>query len=275
MHPSLSNRRARPRLVALGDLVLDIVVAPEVAIASGTDVGGSIRFRTGGSAANVARSFAALGGQATFVGGVGADALGRRLVATLRSAGVTVHAARVRQPTARLVVLLGPGGERSFVTQRGAADYLRPVDLRRAWVRRAGVLHLPAYSLLAEPLAAAARQAAEWAHAGGGIVSVDLASARPLLGMGRRAARRLIADVAPDLLLANADEAAALVARGAAERLVALAPCVVIKEGAEGCRVMWRADAADPASELLQLTVATRRIDTTDTTGAGDAFDAG
>ena len=267
----------RPRLVALGDLVLDIVVTADVEIATGTDVGGAISFRTGGSAANTARAFAALGGRATFVGAVGTDALGRRLVASLRTGGVTTHVARAARPTARVVVIIGLGarGERSFITQRGAADQLRPADLRATWFSRTGALHLPAYSLLREPLASAALTAAAWARAGGALVSVDLASARPLADAGRRRVQGLLADVAPDVLFGNVEEAR-VVAGGHAERsLLALAPTVVIKEGAEGGRVLWRAEAGDPASDVLQQTVATRRIDTADTTGAGDAFDAG
>ena len=62
-------------LVALGDLVLDVVVAPERSVESGTDVPGTLRFRAGGSAANVARSFAHLGGAASFVGSVGSAKL--------------------------------------------------------------------------------------------------------------------------------------------------------------------------------------------------------
>jgi sugar/nucleoside kinase (ribokinase family) len=48
--------------------------------------------------------------------------------------------------------------------------------------------------------------------------------------------------------------------------LLDLAPICVVKAGAAGCTVMW-------ANE--ELTVAARPFKTTDTTGAGDAFDAG
>ena len=60
----------KPRLVCLGDLMLDVVVRPSSAIESGTDVPGAIRFRAGGSAANTCRSFVALGGSAGPVPGV-------------------------------------------------------------------------------------------------------------------------------------------------------------------------------------------------------------
>ncbi len=55
-------------------------------------------------------------------------------------------------------------------------------------------------------------------------------------------------------------------------QLLDFAPVVVIKEGAAGCRVLWR---GDNQAEVLEIDVATRSIAATDTTGAGDAFDAG
>ena len=84
--------------------------------------------------------------------------------------------------TARIGMLVDAAGERSFVADRGAADLLEPGDLRPAWFAGAGVLHLPAYSLLR--IAAGRRggpRAIDLARAAGAAVSVDLASAAPLL----------------------------------------------------------------------------------------------
>lgn len=255
--------------MCLGDLVLDVVVHGGAAVDVATDVAGSIRFRRGGSAANTARAFAALGGHATFVGAVGADPLGKLLAGDLRAAGVTVRAISVRGRTARLIALVGPGGERSFVTDRGAADSLRPAAIDRSWLRHTDALHLPAYSLLAAPLADAALLAVERVRAAGGLISVDLASRRPLIEAGIQDVHALLARIAPDVLLANADEAATLTGRHV-RRLLDLAPVVVIKQGDAGCSVQWRA-----ASGVLAIDVATKPISATDTTGAGDAFDAG
>jgi len=271
------------RIVSCGDLILDIVTRAEAPLAHGSDTPGSIRFRQGGSAANTARWVARLGGRSTFIGAVGRDAWGRRLVAALRAAGVTVHAPRVAAPSARIVALIGSDGERSFVTERGAADQLLPTALRPSWLRRCAVLHLPAYSLLASPLESAARRAVELARAGGAAVSVDLASRQPLLAAGLATSWDRIASLKPDVLLANAAEAGTL-ARGAprggvgaatpATALLALSPLVVVKEGAAGCRVLVRGPGPGPLA-ALELVVAARPAHAEDTTGAGDAFDAG
>jgi sugar/nucleoside kinase (ribokinase family) len=270
-HGVARRRARRPRLACLGDLTLDVVIRSEQPLASGTDVPGTVVLRAGGSAANTARAFAALGGEATFIGAVGDDGLGRRLVAAVRADGVRVHAPTVRRATARLAAIVDRSGERSFVTARGAADGLRASHLRGAWLTRVDALHLPAYSLLGEPLASATKAAISHARGADRLVSVDLASRGPLLARGRGAARALLAEADPDVLLGNADEARALVG-GATERLLELAPLVVVKEGAAGCRVLWR--AADNGS-VLQLAVATARVEAADTTGAGDAFNAG
>jgi len=269
---AIHRRRRRPLLVALGDLVLDIVVRPERPVASGTDVPGTIIFRAGGSAANTCRAFVQLGGAATLIAAVGDDGWGRRLVAALRAEGVQVRSPRVDAASARLVALISSRGERSFVTQRGAADRLRPEHVDGSWLRAAHVLHLPAYSLLVEPLSAAALAACGYARQAEALVAVDLASRQPLLDLGLTVAAERIAAAAPDILFANHDEAAALAGPRGAEGLLRLAPVVVIKEGQAGCRVIWR---PGQGADVREIDIATTPVAAADTTGAGDAFDAG
>lgn len=265
-----------PSLVVLGDLLLDVVAQAEAGLRSGSDVDGTVRFRVGGSAANVARSFARLGGGVTLVCAVGRDGWGTRLVEAVRADGVTVRAVRVAAETGRLLALVGADGERTFVTERGATDGIRADDLRATWFRGVRALHVPAYGLIRDEPYAAARRAAEVARgtatAGRGpLVSVDLASYGPLRDLGVPVAKRRVASLAPDLLFANRREASALTGRRAHfAPLLDLAPVVVVKEGASGCRVLWRT-----GTEVGLLEVATTPIAAADTTGAGDAFAAG
>lgn len=248
------------------------MVISEDPLERGTDVSGTVRFRQGGSAANVARAFSRLGGQATFIGSIGADAWGRRLTAVLRADGLRVHVVTTASPTGRLVAIVERGsGERSFITERGAADALTARDIRPAWLRGVGALHLPGYSIFNQPLGGAAALAGEMARGRGVLVSADLASVGPLLAVGRRSTWSRIQGLAPHLILANSAEAAALAGRLGPARLLELAPVVVVKEGAEGCRVLWR----EEGDRILQQSVATTPIASADTTGAGDAFAAG
>ena len=251
--------------------MLDVVLAPDRPLETGTDVPGRVVLVQGGSAANTARWLARLGARATLISAVGRDPEGRALVDLVRGDGVTARVTRIAGGrTGRIGVLVAPGGERSFVADRGAADALEPGDLQPAWFASVDALHLPAYSLLTEPLGAAARRAVALARDATAAVSVDLASTGPLLAHGRASAREMIATTAPDFLFATAGEADALLGGGGLETLLQLAPMAVVKRGSKGVTVLARS-----GDERVRLEVATTTVPTADTTGAGDAFDAG
>ena len=258
----------------MGDLVLDVVLVPDSALRRGTDITGRVSLRQGGSASTTARWLGRLGARCSLVCAVGRDATGRSLIAAVASDGVVVHAVRVAgAATGRIGVVVEPGGERSFVTERAAALRLAPADLRAAWFAGADAVHLPAYSLLDQPLGLAGLEACRLAHAAGALVTVDLSSSAPLLAAGRRAALALIREAAPDLLFATRDEASALLGAGREDRLADLAPMAVLKMGRQGAAVLLR-DAAG-GSGGTRFDVATTPITPHDTTGAGDAFNAG
>src|SRR5256885_16275285 len=71
-----------------------------------------------------------------------------------------------------------------MATQRGASLGLRPEDLRPEWMEGINLIHVPAYSLFHEPLAAAARAAVDMARSRGGALAVDLSSVAGLLEYG-------------------------------------------------------------------------------------------
>lgn len=170
--------------------------------------------------------------------------------------------------TGRLGVIVEPSGERTFVADRGAMLRLRPRHLRARWFAGAQLLHLPAYSMLGEGLAATSRRAAGLAHASGGRVSVDLASAGFLEDYGVDAVLETVAAVAPDVILANEAETSTVVRGSHAGLLLDLAPLVVLKLGRRGAAILGRAFPRE-------VGVAARRRTVADTTGAGDGFDAG
>ena len=270
--PRRPRASRRPRVVVLGDLVVDVVVAPARALQTATDVPGGVAFRQGGSAATTARWLARLGARTTLVCAVGRDREARALIAAVESDGVQVRATRVPGArTGRIAVVVAPsGGERSFVADRRAADGLAPAELLAATFR-VDLLHLPVYSLLGAPLGEAGRRAIRLARDSGALVSLDLASVGPLLAVGRRAAVRLVRDAAPDVLFATAAEAGSLLGAGRElPDVLELAPLVVLKRGRLGATLFAR-----QGPDRLAFDVATPPIDAPDTTGAGDAFDAG
>jgi sugar/nucleoside kinase (ribokinase family) len=274
--PVAPVRLPPPRVIVLGDLVLDVVLQASAPIETGTDVPGRVEIRQGGSAANVARWLARLGTRSQLVCAIGRDGAGRSLVAQLRRDDVTVHAVRIAgYRTGRIGVLVAPSGERSFVADRRAATRMEPDDLHADWFDGVDLLHLPAYSLLVEPLGSAGVRAVELTRARGSRgarVSVDLASVGPLLAHGRREARELVARIQPDIVFATESEAEALMGR-APEGLLEHAHVAVIKRGPRGARVFARDET--PTEPPLRFDIATTPVAAEDTTGAGDAFDAG
>ena len=231
----------KPRVLVLGDLVLDVVLTPDRPIETGTDVPGTVGIRQGGSAANTARWLARLGVETQLVCAVGRDGAGRSLVAQVADDGVRVRAARVAGArTGRIGVIVAPTGERSFVADRRAALALRPDHLHPEWFARIDLVHVPGYSLMGEPIGSAARAAVGLARERVAQVSCDLSSIGPLMAQGRRPARELIAGIAPDILFATETEAEAFLGRYAADGMIEHAAIVVIKRGARGARVLAR-----------------------------------
>jgi ribokinase len=247
-----------PRIVVVGDVVTDVLAVLAAPLAPGSDTPAAIRLTGGGQAANTAAWLAWRRHPVTLVGAVGTDQAGDLRVAELTDLGV--HCAVRRDPTVPTgtVVVLVAAGERTMVTERGANLRLTPEDIDAALADApdATHLHLSGYTLLDAASRAAGRHALTSARERGLTTSVDVASAEPLRRVGAAAFTSWVRGV--DLLLANADEAAAL---------TALAGRVVVKRGPAGA--VWAERDAPVVS------AATRAVPVRDTTGAGDAFAAG
>lgn len=243
-------------IAAIGELVLDVTIAPEGDLEPDDDRDARIRIGGGGQAANFCAWAASLGERARLITRVGDDEIGRRLVAELEAAGVEVLAAVGPEPTDAIAVLVGAGGRRAFARQCGAGRGLAPEHVAASWLDGVRLLHVSAYALYREPPAAAAQRAAELARQRGALLSVDLASAAGLRAAGPRRVADALACLRPDLLFATEAEASAV-----AVPLERLASVPVVKLGARGCRLFGRRVPA-PATTVL------------DGTGAGDAFAA-
>lgn len=249
-------------LCSLGDLVEDVVVRLREPMVHATDTACTVVRRRGGSAANVAAFAASTGAPARFVGQVGADRLGEVLVEDLAGAGVDVRVRR-RGRTGTIVVLVDPEGERTMLSDRGSSTELDRVPV--TWLADVTILHVPAYSLGAEPVATAARDAIATVRSWGGLVSIDASSVRVIEAMGVESCRALIEAIRPDVLFANADEAAVLGVQ--ADPLHGIGT-LVVKRGPRPTLVQLGggrpAEVPVPPAGPVE-----------DTTGAGDAFAAG
>jgi sugar/nucleoside kinase (ribokinase family) len=248
----------RPRVVVVGDIGVDVLVAPHTPAVIGADVPARIRTEGGGAGANTAAWLAHLGAEVTLVARVGADAAGSAAVAELAAAGVVPAVTVDRDASTCTVVVLLEDGDRTMLSDRGAAARLRPTDLPA--LDGADHLHLSGYVLLDPTSRPAGLTALAAARAAGMTTSVDPQAAPALTAEFREWVRGV------DLLLPNADELDAL--GGSAMDLITTctARAVAVTDGSRGAR--WIDDAG-------RWHAPAQPADVVDPTGAGDAFDAG
>jgi sugar/nucleoside kinase (ribokinase family) len=253
----------RPMLCTIGDLLEDVVVWLRADPVRGTDTAARIFRRRGGSAANVAALAASAGGSARFIGQVGSDPVGARLVAELDRGGVDARVSCSGR-TGTIVVLVDAKGERTMLTDRGASTQLAvaPADALEG-VR---VLHVPAYSLTVDPLANAANQLIGEAVERGIPVTMDASSVTELRDFGPTEFLALVAHIEPAVLFCNRAESKLL---GLDLRSPAPgAGRTIVKAGARPTLVI----EADGTTRSVPVPPVEQIVDTT---GAGDAFAAG
>src|SRR5271167_2683511 len=254
---------ASGRILVIGDVMTDVIVRPEGPLARGSDRRAAITVQPGGSAANQAAWLASFGVKVDFVARVGAADVESE-TARFKAIGVTPYLVGDRtHETGRLIALIDPDGERSFLTDRGANEALEASDVPDALIAQAALIHLSGYSFFAPSPRAAVLDVMR--RAWDKPVSVDPASAEFLREAG--ADRFLAWTRGAAILFPNAEEAAILAGSDDPEtqcaRLAALYPLVVVKRGPAGCEAAegarrWRVNAP--------------KVQALDTTGAGDAF---
>ncbi|MFC5836038.1 aminoimidazole riboside kinase [Aeromonas bestiarum] len=250
------------RVWVMGDAVVDLI--PE----------GELHYLKcpGGAPANVAVGVARLGGDAAFIGRVGADPFGRFMADTLVTEGVDIgHLTQdPAHNTSTVLVALDEAGERSFtfMVRPSADQFLEPADLPRfeagQWLLTCSI------ALANEPVRSSCLQAMATIKAAGGRVCFDPnlrpeVWGKPAEMLPQVSAAIALADVVKlsgeelQLLSGEDDLAAGLATiRGPA--------LVLVTRGAAG--VVARLDG-----ELLEWVG--QKVTPLDTTGAGDAFVAG
>jgi ribokinase len=237
----------------LGDLLLDVVVKLAKPLAEGDDTRAETRAGGGGQAANVAAWAAALGAQARFVGKRGADAAGEVAEADLLRRAVHVLGPPPRGRNGVVVSLVELDGNRTMVSDRGVAPELTSDELEPEWFDGASWLHLSGYSLMREPIGAAAVRAVELARTAGARISVDLSSVNVIREFGPEQLAERFVRIRPDVVFGNEAEHAELPVPSENR---------VVKRGARGATI----DGVDHPPVPGEVV---------DTTGAGDALAAG
>ncbi|QLE75626.1 sugar kinase [Streptomyces rectiverticillatus] len=254
-------------LLVVGDVVTDIVARHRTPLAPATDTAARIATLPGGAGANVACWAARSGARdVRILARVGADTADGHERA-LRAAGVRPHlVVDPETPTGTVISLVGPDGERTFLTDSGAVLRLSAADWSDDLLAGTGHLHVSGYLFFADTSRRAARLAMDAARARSVPVSVDPASAGFIARFG--VDRFLAAVAGADTLLPNHDEAALLTGlpdpADAAAKLSRHFPLVVSTQGSRGALVA--------ASGAVVARVPAEPATAVDTTGAGDAF---
>ena len=247
-------------LVAVGDLVEDVIVWSEAPTRHATDNSCVVQRSRGGSAANVA-VFASALMPARFIGCVGEDPVADVLTGELAGHGVDVRVQR-RGRTGTVVVLIDSGGERTMYPDRAASADLAGVP--GAWLESAAVLHAPSYCFAAEPAAASVLRLIGDAGRAGIPVSLDASSTGMIEEYGLPRYLDLVESVRPSVFFANAHEARLL----DVTRPQFAKSTTVVKNGAEPAIVT--VPGGVPRTVPVPEAPPAR-----DSTGAGDAFAAG
>jgi sugar/nucleoside kinase (ribokinase family) len=254
-------------VVAVGNIVVDYPVGPLAGLpAWGTlaEVPGRMEPRVGGNGAIFAVGASRLGLSCGLVGKVGRDIPGDWILDRLKDEGVdTSPVRRGARGTSATVALVRQDGERAFLHYPGSNASLKAADLRR--IPRCRWFHLSAMFLLPSLKTKTIGRALETARRAGTVTSLDVAwDPSGQWDMGD-----CLSEV--DYFMPNIDEAAAITgkndaARSARELAGMGARNVIIKLGPRGSMVL---------GEGLEPFIAPGfKVEATDSTGAGDTFDA-
>ncbi len=244
-------------VVVLGDIVVDIVSRLESYPPPGGDAQSlETVVRLGGTSLNTAVMLARLGLDVAMLGCVGGDMLGDFALERMAASGLSTRWVQRAegQTTAIAYIAVTPDGQRTMLGGAGANRLLDGRDLQAPAIAAARWLHLTSYNVMSPSANAAALAATAQFAARGRPVSIDVGMApvrmrlQALTTLVERTSIVMPSDMTPfDALPRH---------------------WIVRKCGARGCEVVEPDGGACLAVPGFAVTVI-------DTTGAGDAFDAG
>ncbi|NGQ96708.1 ribokinase [Brevibacillus sp. SYP-B805] len=254
-----------PNVVVIGSLNMDIVVEADRPPQMGETVAGNrVHFIPGGKGANQAVAAARLGARTTMIGAVGCDPFGKELLEALRREGIETDTVKtVAGAHTGVASILLVEGDNQIIVVDGANGHCtrEDIDLHRKKIAQADAVLLQ----LEIPLETV-QYAAETAKRQGKTVVLNPAPARPLPDELLRHVDVMIPNESELYLLAEADEGSDL--ETAMRRLQDKGVRTVVATlGARGAAYL----TADGAFG----TVPSHKVEVVDTTGAGDAFNAG
>jgi len=247
------------RVVVVGSINMDLVtLAPRFAAPGETILGDRFLTVHGGKGANQAVAAARLGAEVALIGALGEDGFGTQLHDGLAREGISLdHIARVPDCGSGTASITVAGGENHIIVVSGANARVTPTQIERA---QSTLAHADAILVQMEIPLDTVEATLRLGHRLGKLVILNPAPAQPLPVEWLKLAR---------YLTPNQHELAILLGAGEDEdfrSLMQRAPApVVLTRGGEGA---WYRDGGEPTHQPGF------RVDVTDTTGAGDTFNA-
>ena len=255
----------------IGLYILDILGRPVTRIPERGDVAfiEEIRLTVAGTAGGTVVDAAKLGLRCLAVGAVGEDEKAEFMLGTLARHGVDTTAMQRLPgvPTSATILNVRPNGDRPALHVRGASDHFDVPPAFYDQVFDAPIVHLGGTGLLRRLDGEPSRRLLAEAKRRGCTTTFDLIAATP----------ETIRDVAPllpfiDYFMPSIEEARDMSGRASPEDCAAFfldkgAACCVFTLGAEGAAYVHR--------DGRRFMVPAYPIAVVDTTGCGDAFDAG
>jgi sugar/nucleoside kinase (ribokinase family) len=255
----------------IGLYILDILGRPVVSIPERGNVAfiEEIRLTVAGTAGGTVIDTAKLGLRSLAVGAVGDDEKADFVLATMQKFGIDTSAMqRLRgAPTSATILNVRPNGDRPALHVRGASDHFDVVPALYDQIFDAPIVHLGGTGLLRKLDGENSRVLLAEAKRRGCIVTFDLIAA----------SAQTIAIVEPllpfiDYFMPSIEEARDISGRTSPEDCAAF----YLDRGTKCCVFTLGGDGAYYAhQDGARLHIPAYKIKVVDTTGCGDAFDAG
>jgi sugar/nucleoside kinase (ribokinase family) len=256
------------KVLCIGDVMLDVVVALQAPINYGEDTPSKITTHGGGAAGNVASWIAHAGTAASIVARIGNDSAGAAITSEFEDLGVDYSSLRkTSDATGVVVVVVDKKGERTMFPETGANSGLVVTDMPD--LAGFDAAYVSGYALLNPRSRTGVLDMIAVIKSAGLPIFYDTVT----VGAMKEVNRALIQSWLPlmDYVLPNEEEA--LYVADAADidlaltKLLELCPAVIIKRGPSGAIAQNRGGTRIDI-DAIKTVVA-------DTTGAGDSFAAG
>ncbi len=261
------------KVVTFGELLIDFLTVSHSK--EGRLQIPEIKQYPGGAPANVAVAVSILGGEASFIGQVGADNFGDYLRHCIEQFGVDTTALKIHETAATPLafVMLDNSGERSFefLRQNSADLVMTPADIELDVLSSADILHICSNTLTEKNITQTTKYVIEEARKSGSIISFDV-NLRHNLWPQLKADAELVNEFVKmsDIIKISQEELDYLSndeERWIADSLIAGCQLLVITDGAEAVR--WF--APNGLSGVVKIPA----TEVVDTTAAGDSFTGG